>query len=78
MERLVLGLWIALAGVTLAGYVRTDERVPAPLSFPKVPPPAGNLISEARANLGRRLSYDEQLAPPNDISCGSCSVSYRN
>ena len=78
MERLALGLWMALTVVTLAGYVGADHRVAAPHGFPAVPVPAGNLITEARGNLGRRLPYDEQLSPTNDISCSSCSISVRN
>jgi cytochrome c peroxidase len=78
MERLALGLWIALTVVTLAGYVGADNHVPAPRGFPTVPLPAGNLITEGRGNLGRRLSYDKQLSPTNDISCSSCAISFRN
>ena len=78
MERLALGLWMALTVVTLAGYVGADHRVPAPRGFPTLPVPAGNLITEGRANLGKRLPYDEQLSPTNDISCDSCSISFRN
>jgi cytochrome c peroxidase len=78
MERLALGLWMALTVVTLAGYVGDDQRAPAPRGFPRVPLPAGNLITEARGNLGRRLSYDEQLSPTNGISCATCLISFRN
>ena len=78
MERLALGLWIALTVVTLAGYVGTDHRTPAPRGFPKLPVPAGTLITEARGAIGRRLSDNEQPSLPNDISCGNCSLSSRS
>ena len=72
MERLALSLWIALTAVTLAGSHGRDE-VSAPRSFPKLPVPAGNSITEAKGNLARRLFHDKQLSPANDTSCGDCT-----
>jgi cytochrome c peroxidase len=35
---------------------------------------AGNVITDAKATLGRVLFYDKQLSVTNTVSCGSCHV----
>ncbi|MCB1076777.1 MAG: hypothetical protein KDM64_03015, partial [Verrucomicrobiae bacterium] len=46
---------------------------PPPLQPLNPPPvPAGNPITEAKANLGKALFWDEQLSATRTISCGSC------
>jgi cytochrome c peroxidase len=34
--------------------------------------PTGNALTEARAQLGRRLFYDPRLSRTNDVSCSTC------
>jgi cytochrome c peroxidase len=48
----------------------------APAGFPKGTSseraPADNALTEARAQLGKRLFYDPQLSRTSDVSCGTC------
>ena len=74
MERLALSLWVALTVSTLAGCADAEFRVPVPEGFPALPVPAGNSLSEARVELGRRLFYDKQLSRTKEIACGNCHL----
>ena len=75
MERLALSLWIGLTAVTLAGSINADRDVPTARGFPKLPVPAGDLLTEARGNLARSMFYDRQVFPTNDLCCGECTLS---
>ena len=43
---------------------------PPPLGPPPVPP--GNPLTQAKANLGKVLFWDEQLSSSRTVACGSC------
>jgi cytochrome c peroxidase len=47
-----------------------------PVGFPKdgiaATAPAGNALTEARAQLGKRLFFDKRLSRTNEIACDSC------
>ena len=70
MERLVLSVWLAIVAATLAGCA--DDRVAVPAGFPNLPVPAGNMLTEARAEPGRRLFYDKQVSRAGEVACTSC------
>ena len=69
MERLALSVWIALAVVTLAGTANADDHSMATSRFPKLPVPAGDSLTEAKAELGRRLLYEKQVSPRHPPGC---------
>ena len=74
MERLALAIWLTLTAAMLAGC--SDERHVAPLpdGFPALPVPAGNTLTDARVNIGKRLFYDRQVARKREVSCSSCHL----
>ena len=46
---------------------------PPPLTpLPPPPQPAGNLVTTAKANLGKVLFWDEQMSSTRTVACGSC------
>jgi cytochrome c peroxidase len=55
------------------GPLVTDV-VPAgfPAGTPGTRAPADNALTEARAELGRRLFFDKQLSRTHEVACGSC------
>ena len=71
MERLVLSVWLAIVAATLAGCA-DDDRVVVPAGFPNLPVPAGNMLTEARVEPGRRLFYDRQVSRAGEVACTSC------
>ena len=74
MERLALSLWVVLTVGTLASCEDGNYEVAVPAGFPDLPIPAGNGLTEARVNLGKRLFYDKQLSRTQEIACGSCHL----
>ena len=51
---------------------------PPPLTpLPPPPQPAGNLVTTAKANLGKVLFWDEQLSSTRTVACGSCHQASR-
>jgi len=74
MERLALSLWVVLTVGTLASCGDADYQVAVPAGFPELLVPAGNSLTEARVNLGKRLFYDKQLSRTQEIACSSCHL----
>jgi hypothetical protein len=72
MERLVLSVWMALAVATLAGAANAADQPMATPRFPKLPVPAGDSLTEAKAELGRRLLYEKQVPPRHRPGCSRC------
>lgn len=71
----------------LAGCAEHDDATPLPLTSVTVPigfPPAGlsatapadNALTEARAQLGKRLFFDGRLSRTGLVSCGSCHLQH--
>jgi cytochrome c peroxidase len=77
LERLALSLWLALAATTFAGSGK-DQPGARPTSFPRLPVPAGNGLSDARASLSRQLFYDQQLTVTGGVACTSCQQDRRS
>ena len=51
---------------------------PPPLTpLPPPPQPAGNLVTAAKASLGKVLFWDEQLSSTRTVACGSCHQASR-
>jgi len=73
MERLALSLWTALTVVTLAGSLNAAPVARAPRAFPKLPVPAGAMLTETPANLVPRPLYDGPIFLPNDRGCMGCA-----
>jgi cytochrome c peroxidase len=71
-------LWLAAAGLAAACGGAGAPAPPAsyawtlPPGFVAPPVPAGNPMSEAKVELGRRLFYDRRLSGSGTQSCGSC------
>ena len=65
-------VWAAIAACTLAATAAAQGPGPGgPL--PAVPPtPPENPITQAKANLGKVLFWDEQLSSSDTMACGSC------
>jgi cytochrome c peroxidase len=63
---LTLGLAIA------AGLMGGDFDWKLPKGFPRPAIPAGNPMSAAKIELGRRLFYDKRISVNNRESCGTC------
>ena len=78
MERLALSLWIALAVVTLAGSVNADDQPIATPRFPKLPVPAGDSVTQSKAELGRRLLYENQVSARLVPGCSGCQLGCRH
>jgi hypothetical protein len=74
MERLALSLWLALTVGTLAGAPAARHQAPLRASFPKLPVPAGDSLSEGRVELGRRSFHDRQLTHTTGIGCANCNA----
>src|SRR3954471_11801246 len=73
MERLALSLWTALTVVTLAGSLKAAPVARAPRTFPKLPVPAGAMLTETSGTLVPRPLYDGPLFLPNDRGCMGCA-----
>jgi cytochrome c peroxidase len=58
---------------SLAGCA-DDYQVAVPPGFPSLPVPAGNMLTEARVDLGRRLFYDKQVSRTGEVACASCHL----
>ena len=41
---------------------------------PQVPTPGGNPFSQAKANLGKMLFWEEQMSSNNRVACGTCHL----
>jgi cytochrome c peroxidase len=69
----VAALWSAALAVIGA---RADAPAPytwnLPKNFPRPRVPAGNPMSEAKAELGRHLFYDTRLSGNGTQTCSSC------
>jgi cytochrome c peroxidase len=78
---------VAVAVVLAAASCGDDARTPAPLplvddkvpaGFPAGSPvtlaPADNALTEARAQLGKRLFFDKQLSRTRAVSCSTCHL----
>jgi len=51
---------------------------PPPLNpLPPPPQPPGNLVTTAKANLGKALFWDEQVSSTRTVACGSCHQAAR-
>lgn len=46
----------------------------APRGFPQIPTPSDNLLTEAKARLGKQLFFEKRLSRTSEISCGSCHL----
>jgi cytochrome c peroxidase len=55
-----------------AGLLGADFNWNLPPGFPRPPVPAGNPMSAAKVELGRRLFYDKRMSVNGKQSCGSC------
>ena len=53
-----------------------DDKLPAgfPAGSPATLAPADNALTEARAQLGKRLFFDKQLSRTGLVSCGTCHL----
>ena len=58
------GLWLILAA--------TAGAQPPPLAPPPAPP--GNPVTQAKADLGKALFWDEQLSSTRTVACGTCHI----
>jgi cytochrome c peroxidase len=69
-------LMLSLAGNVAAGPIIGPPPPPPPppplTPLPPPPQPAGNLVTAAKANLGKTLFWDEQLSSTRTVACGSC------
>ena len=70
MERLVLSVWLTVVAGTFAGGADRIQAA-APNGFPTLPVPAGNMLTEARADLRSRLFFDKPLAGTGN-ACATC------
>ena len=57
------------------GSCADDYRVAVPAGFPNLPVPAGNLLTESRVELGKRLFYDKLVSGTGEVACTSCHLS---
>ena len=73
MEKLVLSVWLTIVAGSLAGCA-DDYQVAVPAGFPNLPVPAGNMLTEARVELGKRLFYDKQVSRTGEVACASCHL----
>jgi cytochrome c peroxidase len=85
MRRRRLGMFVALC-VTAEAACGGDAAPPppplvddtAPAGFPGGTPttlaPSDNALTEARAQLGKRLFFDPLLSRTRDVSCGTCHL----
>ena len=71
MERLALSVWLTVVAGTLA-VCADDDQVAVPAGSPKLPVPAGNMLSEARVAVGKRLFYDKPASGIGAVVCASC------
>jgi len=69
---LIVAAGLACAAAAAAGY---DWRLPRGVAPPPVP--AGNPMSAAKVELGRRLFYDADLSVDGTLSCASCHAQHR-
>jgi len=70
---LVLGAGLAACGPHAAPDHATPFFSALPLGAPpQLPVPAGNPVTAARVELGRRLFFDTRLSRDRTHSCGSC------
>jgi cytochrome c peroxidase len=87
MQRPAGGLIVAaaLAGAAAGCGGATPQPAPPALVADTVPAgfpdasaaaraPADNALTEARAQLGKRLFFDKQLSRTGDVSCGTCHL----
>jgi cytochrome c peroxidase len=60
--------------VLLPVFALAQVPPPPPPLLPLGPPPSppGNLVTPAKANLGKVLFWDEQLSSSRTVACGSC------
>jgi cytochrome c peroxidase len=84
-HRRAAALAVALAAAGCGSSPSMPPPVPAPLVDDGVPAgfpagtaasraPADNALTEARAQLGKRLFFDTQLSRTREISCGTCHL----
>ena len=73
MEKLVLSVWLTVVAGSLASCA-DDYQVAVPPGFPALPVPAGNMLTEARVELGKRLFYDKQVSRTGEVACASCHL----
>lgn len=73
MEKLVLSVWLTVVAGSLASCA-DDYHVAVPPGFPALPVPAGNMLTEARVELGKRLFYDKQVSRTGEVACASCHL----
>jgi cytochrome c peroxidase len=71
LRALLLAACLLILG---AGASQAQPPPPPPPLTPLPPPPqpAGNLVTTAKANLGKALFWDEQLSSTRTMACGSC------
>lgn len=69
----MLSVWLTVVAGTLAGCAG-DYQVAVPAGFPNLPVPAGNMLTEARVELGKRLFYDKQVSRTGEVACASCHL----
>lgn len=58
-----------MALLAVMGGVTADAQLPPP------PEPVGNLLTPAKANLGKTLFWDEQISSTRTVACGTCHIS---
>jgi len=73
VERLALSVWLTVVAGTLAGCA-DDDQVALPATFPRLPVPAGNMLTEARVELGKRLFYDKPVSGTGAVACAVCQL----
>jgi cytochrome c peroxidase len=66
--------WIILLLPMSVAIAQVGPPPPPPPPPPLGPPPqpAGNLVTVAKANLGKALFWDEQLSSTRTVACGTC------
>ena len=64
------------SGTAPAPQPLVDDKLPAgfPAGSPATRAPADNALTEARAQLGKRLFFDKQLSRTALVSCGTCHL----
>lgn len=74
--RLACMRWFALVMFVSLPMSPAAAQGPPPLQpLPPPPQPPGNLVTAAKASLGKALFWDEQLSSTRTVACGSCHQS---
>lgn len=64
--------WLILLLPFTAAIAQPPPPPPPPTPLAPPPQPPGNLVTTAKANLGKALFWDEQMSSTHTVACGSC------